>query len=319
MNLSEQKNIVDMRDAFFDKLYEFVKEDKDVLILTADHGAHGLKKIQQDYPNQYLNVGIAEQALIGIASGLARCGKKVYVYAINNFVSLRTLEQINIDVCAMNLDVNIVGVGAGFTYSTDGPTHHGIQDLCTMTNIPSLQVYNVTDDLSTAMLADISYESAGPKYFRIEKGVLPRTYSLDDDLTLGCKVISTQDSEVGVISTGFMTHVVDALVKKLNAAGNRISHLDITRVSPLPEEDIINFCKGKKIITVEENIASGGMGNKVFALLKRENHREKALNISIKDGFYFHFGDRELLHQKVALDSQSLLQKYKNLWNFRNV
>ena len=114
---------VDMRDAFFNQLYHYISIDKNVVILTADHGAFGLKKIEQDFPEQYYNIGIAEQALISIAAGLAKCGKKVYVYAINNFVSLRVLEQVNVDLCAMNLDVNIIGVGAGFTYSTDGPTH----------------------------------------------------------------------------------------------------------------------------------------------------------------------------------------------------
>ena len=115
------KNI-DMRDAFFDKLYEYIAKDKNVLILTADHGAFGLQKIEKDYPSQYYNVGISEQNMISVASGLALTGKKVYVYAINNFVTLRAIEQINIDICSMNLDVNIIGVGAGFTYGTDGPT-----------------------------------------------------------------------------------------------------------------------------------------------------------------------------------------------------
>ena len=98
-----------MRDAFFDELHHIIAKDKNTVILTADHGAFGLKKIEEAYPEQYINVGIAEQALISVAAGLAKCGKKVYVYAINNFVSLRVLEQINIDLCAMNLDVNIIG------------------------------------------------------------------------------------------------------------------------------------------------------------------------------------------------------------------
>ena len=115
---------------------------------------------------------------------------KRQVYAINNFVSLKTVEQVNIDVCAMNLDVNIIAVGAGFTYSTDGPTHHGIQDVSIMCNLPNLSVYNVSDAISTQKLVDLSYQSSGPKYFRIEKGVLPSIYSDSDSIESGCSIIN---------------------------------------------------------------------------------------------------------------------------------
>jgi len=304
-----------MRDAFFNKLYEFVKRDKNVVILTADHGAFGLKKIQQDYPDQYINVGIAEQALISIASGLAKCGKKVYVYAINNFVSLRVLEQINVDLCAMNLDVNIIAVGAGFTYSTDGPTHHGVQDLAAMCNLPLLQVYNVTDDLSTKKLVELSYKQPGPKYFRIEKGFLPRIYSNDDLIGLGYKEITKNNSDLGIISTGFMTHIVDKIVKQLNNEDRKVSHLDVVTINPLPEEKIVEFSKNKRVVIIEENLASGSLGEKICALLKRLNHRQEVLNISIKNSFYFDFGTREFLHQKAGLDQKTLITKIKNFYN----
>ena len=312
MNSVDKNDIVDMRDAFFNKLYEFVKKDKNVVILTADHGAFGLKRIQQDYPDQYLNVGIAEQALISIASGLAKCGKKVYVYAINNFVSLRVLEQVNVDLCTMKLDVNIIAVGAGFTYSTDGPTHHGVQDLSAMSSLPSLQVYNVTDDLSTEKLVELSYMHPGPKYFRIEKGFLPRIYSSDDLIGLGYKEITKNNCDVGIISTGFMTHVVDKIVKRLDDDGKKVSHLDIVAISPLPEEKIIEFSKKRKIIIIEENLASGSLGEKICALLKRSNHHQEVLDISIENNFYFDFGTRELLHLKTGLDQKTLMTKIKN-------
>mgnify|MGYP005993175331 FL=1 len=185
------QNLTDIRDAFFNQLYDYVSVDKNVMILTADQGNFGLKKIETDFPEQYINVGIAEQSLISIAAGLAKCGKKVYVYAINNFITLRVLEQINIDLCAMNLDVNIIGTGAGFTYSTDGPTHHGIQDLSAMINLPNIKIYNVTDDINTKKLAELSYTKVGPKYFRLEKGKLPRLYNSNDDINIGYKKLQT--------------------------------------------------------------------------------------------------------------------------------
>ena len=302
-------NVVDMRDAFFNKLYDYVASDKNVLILTADHGAFGLKKIENDYPKQYLNIGIAEQSMIGIAAGLARCGKKVYVYAINNFVSLRVLEQINIDVCAMDLDVNIIGVGAGFTYSTDGPTHHGTQDLSCMANLPNLKVYNVTDDLSTEKLVTLSYENRGPKYFRIEKGKVPRIYKEEDKISYGCKEVKNSSGDFLVISTGFMTQVVNSVLRDTHLANKGISHLDVLKLNPLPVKKILEYSKDKHVITVEESLKSGGLGERVFSLLKENNHVGKALNISPKNGFYFSFGDRELLHKAAKIDKESIVCK----------
>ena len=203
--------MLDMRDAFFNSLYDYVASDDNIIILTADHGAFGLKRIELEYPKQYLNVGISEQALIGIAAGLAKSGKKVYVYAINNFVSLRVLEQINIDVCAMNLDVNIIGVGAGFTYSTDGPTHHGIQDVSLMLNLPNLSVYNVTDATSTRKITDLSYKEAGPKYIRIEKGHLPCLYNDKDDISLGEKIAAITRNQAN-LRTFLSIAIEDAFV-----------------------------------------------------------------------------------------------------------
>ena len=312
MNLDKQEEIVDMRDAFFNNLYGFIEKDENIIILTADHGAFGLKKIEQDFPQQYLNVGIAEQALVGIAAGLAKCGKKVYIYAINNFVSLRTLEQVNIDICAMNLDVNIIGVGAGFTYSTDGPTHHGVQDMSMMANLPNLEVYNVTDDISTKKLAEISYNKSGPKYFRIEKGIFPRIYQPTTDLGDGCKIISDKNVGIGIISTGFMTQVASKLVEDLEDQGISVSHLDVLRVSPLPVDEIKRFTKNKQIITIEENLSSGGLSERIFSLLKKNNHIGRVLELSVDDGFYFSFGDRELLHRKAGLDRETVLKKIKD-------
>jgi|TARA_R100000455_G_C6273599_1_gene131407 transketolase len=301
--------MIDMRDAFFNRLYDYVSKDKNVLVLTADHGAFGLKKIEKDFPEQYLNVGIAEQTLISLAAGLASCGKKVYVYAINNFVSLRVLEQVNVDICAMNLDVNIIGVGAGFTYSTDGPTHHGVQDVAAMINLPRLHVYNATDDINTKKLVDLSYLNKHPKYFRIEKGLLPRLYSEEDDINLGVKQLETTTSDTIVFSSGFMTHTTQNVINTIKQNGIDVSHCDLFCLNPLPEQNILNLCENKRVIVVEENIKSGGIGQKLFSLLKENGHKKDVLNISLDNDFYFSFGDRNLLHKVTHLDESSINQK----------
>tara|TARA_R110002020_G_scaffold378887_2_gene589927 strand:+ start:8395 stop:9354 length:960 start_codon:yes stop_codon:yes gene_type:complete len=308
------QNLTDMRDAFFDQLYDYVSVDKNVMILTADHGAFGLKKIETDFPEQYLNVGIAEQSLISIAAGLAKCGKKVYVYAINNFITLRVLEQINIDLCAMNLDVNIIGIGAGFTYSTDGPTHHGIQDLSAMINLPNIKIYNVTDDINTKKLAELSYMSSGPKYFRLEKGKLPRVYNDTDDINIGYKNLQLSKNGFIIFSSGYMTQKTHNVVKKLQEENIFVGHTDIYNVKPLPTKQIVKLSKDKHVIVIEENIKSGGLGEKIFCILKESGHTNKVLSICLEDKFYFNYHvDRDQLHLLAQIDEKSIHKKIKKL------
>jgi transketolase C-terminal domain/subunit len=212
----------------------------------------------------------------------------------------------------MDLDVNIIGVGSGFTYATDGPTHHGVQDLSAMINLPNLQVFNVTDDLNTKKLVEYSYNNGSPKYFRIEKGMVPRIYFEKDDINVGLKNITNESADVLVFSTGFITHSVLNVLKKLKDDGITASHSDIYRLSPLPKDKIVELAKDKRVITVEENLKSGGMGEKIFSLLKDNNHQKEVMNISIEDKFYFNFGDRHLLHKVSNIDESSLYERIKN-------
>lgn len=135
------------------------------MLLTADCGAHWADRIAKDFPKQYLNCGIAEANMMSVAAGLALEGRKPFVYAINNFVTLRAMEQISVDVCQMNLPVVIVGVGAGFVYSTDGPTHHGVTDLGMMMQLP-LAIWNCVDE----DVSELAAFTNGPAYVRIGKG-----------------------------------------------------------------------------------------------------------------------------------------------------
>jgi transketolase len=127
---------VDMRDAFFDAVYELASENSDVYFLSVDHGAFSLERFQKTFPDRYINLGIAEQNMIGVSAGLSLSGKIVFSYGIAPFVSLRVLEQISLDLASMCANVNIISVGAGFTYSTDGPSHHGLQDLSAVLTTP---------------------------------------------------------------------------------------------------------------------------------------------------------------------------------------
>ena len=299
---------LDMRDAFFNVIYNNVKKDKNVFVMTADHGAFGLSIIEKEFPDQFLNVGIAEQNMISTAAGLAKCGKIVYAYSINNFITLRSLEQVNIDLCAMNLHVNLIGVGAGFTYSTDGPTHQGMQDMQAMMTLPNLSVYNVTDEINSEKLATLSYDVVGPKYFRIEKGQKKRLYHPTDQFYNGlCKLVPSETTYI--LSTGFMTSVAARIADRVKGIGV----IDIYRVKPIDEERVISIVENaKNIITLEESTFSGGLGEKIAFILMKRGLKCNFLPIAVKDQHCYSYGTREMLHKQYSIDEETVYNKIIN-------
>lgn len=158
---------VAMRDAFFDKLFELAQKDRDIIIVSADFGAKSLNKWREELPCQFINVGIAEQNMIAIASGLALAGKKPYCYAIAPFATLRCYEFLKVDVCLMNLPVVVVGVGAGLSYSDSGPTHHATEDISIMRALPNMQIVSPFSNGSAALLARV-YDK--PTYIKLDRG-----------------------------------------------------------------------------------------------------------------------------------------------------
>jgi len=149
---------IDIRDAFFDEIYKCAAKDKNVIFIAADMDAFSLRKYKKDLPDQYINIGVAEQNMIAVAAGLALCGKKVFLYAIIPFITFRCLEHIKVNICSMNLPVAIIGVGSGLSFGFDGPTHHAVQDIAVMRVLPEIEILNPSDSASSALCARRAYE-----------------------------------------------------------------------------------------------------------------------------------------------------------------
>ena len=300
---------VDLRDAFFYGLYEVIENDKNVIILTADHGALGLNKIKEDFPEQYVNVGIAEQNMVSVAAGLALSGKIVYIYSIVNFVTFRCLDQINIDIASMNLNVNIIGVGSGFTYSTDGPTHHGTQDVAIMSAIPNLSVYNCSDAVNSFILAKYGYSKPGSKYFRIQKGMVPKLYDISQfSVDNGCAQLES-GGDITIISTGLMVHKANEVSHALNKHGYKVGVIDIYKINPFNSNYFLKLIRDtKKLLVIEDNIASGGIGEKISAVLSEFGYYIPIRRISVLDRFcYYQHINRESVESHCGLSDKNLI------------
>lgn len=316
--MSDTQNI-DMRDAFFDAVYDEAKKNKDLIFLSVDHGAFSLEKFQEDFKERYINIGIAEQNMVGVASGLALSGKIVFGYGITPFVSLRVLEQITLDLAAMNANVNIVSVGAGFTYSTDGPSHQGLQDLSAILTVPQISIYNSSDPISTKAFAQIAANVPGPKYIRIEKGVLPSLERLNhNNFDDGVSTIK-EGNDIVIVSSGAILHeAIKASDIIEEASGLSVGVLDLYRPKPLPDQKLLDLLKdAKKIITLEEGYIDCGLGSMISALMLENNMQRPFLRLGINNHFCFEYGSRDYLLDFYNLNGEKVAESIKS-WNKSN-
>ena len=297
---------VDLRDAFFDTLHGIAAEDRNVMLLTDDQGAFGLGKFKNDMPEQYVNVGIAEQNLTAVAAGLAMGGKLPFIYGISTFITMRCFEQIRVDLCCMNLPVTIIGSGPGFTYGSDGPTHHATQDIAMMRLLPEMTIWNPNDAVSTASMARMAYSNKGPKYVRLEKGTQPRIYDYGHDFSQGFELLRV-GSDLTITATGIMVQRAIEIADQLGEHGIDVGVLDLYRIKPVNSQPLCTALSNvKAVVTLEENSIVGGIGS-LIAELFIDNHVPTPLKrIAIPDHHCYAYGGRDWLHEKHSLDVSSV-------------
>lgn len=306
---------IDMRDAFFNKLVSHAINDPSIMILTADHGAFALRDFSKLYPKQYINIGISEQNMIGVAAGLALSGKTVFVYGISPFVSLRVLEHLTIDVAAMNLPVNVVSVGAGFTYSTDGQTHLGLQDVGAVMTIPGMTILNSSDPQNTSDFVDLAISSQKPHYIRIEKENLANFTRLNIDyLKDGFSLLMKGESDLLVISTGSVSQEVLEVLDKIKSENNfSPSHIDLHQFKPLKENAFIKLImEFKRILVVDEHYATG-LEAIIAKVLFKVSWGGKLYSHSVDEDFIFTGHSRNSMREKKQLSKNELTMHLNNL------
>ncbi|MCM8803476.1 MAG: hypothetical protein NC827_09290, partial [Candidatus Omnitrophica bacterium] len=224
-----------MRDSFFDALYNIAKNDKNVYLISADMGAPALDKYRNDLKEQFINVGIAEENMVLIATGLSLCGKKAYIYAIMPFVTSRCYEMLKVDLSLMNVPVTAIGVGAGFGYDDSGPTHHCTEDITIMRALPNFHIFSPSDSIMAYKLAKITYKLNFPSYVRLDRKILPLLYEEKNNFTEGLSVLKKGD-EFYIIGTGNMTHRAIEVAEELEKYKINAGVIDLYRIKPINSE-----------------------------------------------------------------------------------
>jgi len=297
-----------MRTAFIDQLVEDAKTNKSIFLLVGDLGYSVVEPFAALFPERYLNVGIAEQNMAGIAAGLAMEGYCVYIYSIGNFPTLRCMEQIRYDICYHNLNVKIVAVGGGYAYGPLGPSHHATEELGMLRTIPNLIVCSPGDPVEAKAVTTFASHHAGPFYIRIGKAGEPLVHNENSPIkiSLGEILKIKSEGEVAVFSTGSMLkYVVDFV--ETNYIKSAIYSFPF--VKPIDKKTLAGILVSyKRIITIEEHQLQCGFGSAILELLNDLSEEGLIMNkpslkrIAISDRFQSIAGSQDYLRKLSGLE-----------------
>lgn len=297
---------LDFRDAVFNGVHEVMRNDANAICLTNDMGAMGLDAIRAEFPERVVNVGIAEQNMMSVAGGLALSGKSVFVYGIVAHVTARCFEQIKLDICVPDLPVTIVGVGAGLAYGVDGPTHHGVEDIAIMRALGNMHIYNPADGISAFAAVKMSHASGRPSYVRMDKEVLPALYEPGYDFSTGMGILVPGVDAV-IVSTGVLSWAARGVALALAQEGFSVKAIDLFRLKPVDTQLLAAHLDGAKVVvTLEENIASGGVGTIVAEVLADNGLHPRLRRLSLEQGFLLGSASREWAAKKFGLTPERL-------------
>lgn len=257
-----------MRTAYLDTLYDLASKDKRVYALISDNGAIVYDKYRKDLASQYLNLGISEANMLGMAAGMASCGKIPFAYTIGAFLAYRAFEFIRNDICLQKQNVKIVGTGAGETYSALGPTHHSTEDMGGLRSLPDLTILCPASPLEVKKATIAAYEYEGPVYLRLGTNKEPEIYKEDYLFEIGKGVIIREGNDITLIGTGsILKDILDAAAL-LEKEGISARVINIHTIKPIDKEIILQAIKETgRIITIEDHNQIGGLGSAVAEVI----------------------------------------------------
>lgn len=302
-----------MRVAFIKTLIKEAEKNNKIMLLTGDLGFSIFEEFKERFPDRFINVGVAEQNLMGVATGLAMSGRIVFAYSIATFATMRAFEQIRTDVASHNMPVIIVGSGAGLSYGHDSITHHATEDISLMRSIPGMTILCPGDPYETVWATRASIKCNKPVYLRLGKKGEPLLYKNPVSLKIGKGSVLRNGKDFVIIATGnIVSNALEAanILSKKNINATLVS---MHTLKPIDKNLIKSLSKKfKVIITVEEHSILGGLGSAVSEIISEENKGTKIVKFGVPDRFLFEIGSQNFLRERIGLLPHQIAEKIKS-------
>lgn len=298
-----------MRDAMTRVLCELADHDRNLLLVTGDLGFGVFNEFRERFPKQFINAGVAEQNMTGLATGMALSGKTVFTYSIGNFPTLRCLEQIRNDACYHNANVKIIAIGGGFTYGSLGISHHATEDLSILRALPDITVMAPGDPLEAAAATRVVYDTAGTCYLRLGRGGEPAVHTTSVNIIPGKALKLFDGKDIAIISTGGVLKNASEARNHLYDHGHKAALYSMHTIKPIDKELIASLASSHKyIVTVEEHTVVGGLGSAVAEVLAQmPSPRAQLKIIGLQDCFSSVVGDQEYLRGVYGLSVNAIV------------
>lgn len=295
--------MIDIRDIFFNNIVKLFKKDKNLQIYTNDADVFALQKLRGH--RRFIDVGVAEQNLINISAGYSKDKFKSVVYGFCTFLTFRCYEQIRFNIASMRANVKIIGIGPGFSFPNDGPTHHGVHDLYLMYLIPELEIINIGDNALANMVGKKLFQIKEPSYVRIDKGNLELNIKINYNLHKGFAYLENQKQKKNlIITTGYFCGKSLEVAKKI---GNT-SVINLFRFKKFDKKKFIKECaKYKKIFIYDESTFNGGITNIIIRLMKEHYDLKNIKVLCCPDIQLFKYSqNRDEIHKLLKIDKKFL-------------
>lgn len=296
-----------MRTAYLETLFELASKDKNVYALISDNGAIVYDKYRMHLQNQYFNLGISEQNMLGIAAGMANCGKIPFAYTIGAFLAYRALEFIRNDICLQNMNVKIVGTGAGMVYSALGPTHHSTEDLGCIRSLPNLTILSPASPIEVKKAAKAAYEYDGPVYLRLGTNREQEIYKEDYFFNIGKGVTLFEGKDITIIGTGNILTEVLKSREILEEQKISVRVINIHTIKPLDKEIILQALEETHgIVVVEDHDILGGLGSAVAEVIAESGKGIPFARVGLKEHFAVGYGSYDDVKKMNEVDMETI-------------
>ncbi len=296
-----------MRTTFVRTLLELGLGNRHVVLLTADLGFKLFDEFRAALPAQFMNVGIAEQNMVGVAAGMSMSKKNVYCYSMSPFLTMRAFEAIRVNICYHNLNVKLVGVGGGLSYGLEGMTHHGTEDIAIMRALPNMTVVAPGDPIEAEAVVRESARYPGPLYIRLDGNNDPVIHKDCPRVVIGEGTVVHSGRDVAIFSTGTMLRCANNTVEILSDAGLRPTLISLHTVKPLDTQTIMRYAsKSVAVFTIEEHSLIGGLGSAVAELLLERRYEGLFKRFGLPDQYGGAIGKADYLRQAYGLTSQTI-------------